>query len=1122
MSNNEELQKKCFQKLKPLADRLHELASKISRANSKTVANTLNELLSLLESIKHPDSILTATNTLCVLMPLLQIYKSMTVEERHGFEIVIEPWLKILHFLLSKTIINTWMTPPFTVQLVILFSTFLSESRPETEKLQTINVPKTSEEIKLLAVDCLAAALPSKYKVGRFDTIVESPYYQLTRALQEDSFIPIASQCIMSLLNTIRFEQNIELRVKSIFVLSQLLHDNLQKVDILAQLMPGVVSKLCATISQKAENENHQITCAALDALAELIVAVMRDDRNDTITKMQSFEDIFHAQKDKEDQKEKEEIRTKEWYSKTKESLANVLSQVFHLRVYPDWRSRLAFVNFSYSILSMCSNTLDNCVKSLVEILVLHIDDTYDEVANTCRLRMQLLATSTSFESVIMPTMKINLYDWMMKFPQYIVSRDEQQKANMMTLISGFIILLGKKSDSVLSNVLSRTSDSYMSALEIDRDSLSILEQKESQRFIELNADDNLAIPVYPKIRFKNVINDLTVAKLNRLLNVIGQYGDLQSWINHYMRYIINENSVFNDPQAAFIVYGLLSGAFHDPNSSFDMNDWIYDMNLDGKHDDHLRIITSQLLNDIMSVLTRTAMNNEKQLTVVSTSMLQPDEELGYVLTVCFCLQIVGLVSCILPQDYLEEQFITMLYPLLTHLGSNNVFIHTYALITLDTIAVKCGLANAQELAINNIDYIINMISQRMSILTSNLRLPLVLKALIHVGGYATISYLDDTIDEIFDAMERYSLNEWICDQLCGVLLEIIQALEKNTCIKAAPNEPELKRTSQVEISSEIESFIEAYQEGSEYQTEDIKSMEEIGMYFLERQKKGLHDDLTLEQTLKNNSNEDGNGPDEQTKEMDEMAEEMNNHGEIPLTHEQEMAKNIMDKASYFLTASSPQLRSHVLTILTSGITIFADHPDKLNQLIYNMWQPIVNRFDDQQNYVILQTANLIERISKVSTDFLSDKFTKNLWPRFKVILQKGIYAAISDVSATGYSKYSVYHRTQKSLLETLTHVAYHVPLRQDLIKDIVKESRFYYKNTEVHEELSATCQGLFTALATQQPDTIWLYCLMEDNITFTAPSDLLDPIDVPEWYFEKPQNSIAIHHPTNKLIRSI
>lgn len=1060
-----------FEKIKHVSQTLLSHSKQVTRGTSKTIASLLQTLYADLKTLQDPELVMSKPNIDLLLLPLITLYKAMTTQEKQGYEIIIEPWLQVMHFLLSSTLIKLWMPAKFTLELFSLFSNLLSQ--------------KYSDEIKYLAVLCLSCTLPAKYKEGRYSSFNQSVYFALSKSFQTDAFLPMASQGVMALLMMIEQAQDIKLRLELLRVLSQLLFDNIRDADLLSVFFPGIVSKLCKTLSQRPK-ENHQIMCSSLKVLSELIETVMSDQDNSTLVAIDSFETALSQSKEQSPStNDPKKTRDKSWYTKSKQNLSNVMSQILKIRLYPDWRTRQAFVEFAFTVLSNCARTLDNCIQPLVEMMVLHMDDSYAEVSNTCKLRMQLLSTNPSFEDTIVPTLKQELYEWIMKFPKYMISRDEMEKTNAISFITGYILLLANQSSTVLSLVLDRASDGWMTALEIDKDSLNILEQKESQQFIELESQKST--PVYPKIRFRHLVTDLTTTKLTRLLNVIGKYCDLKNWIYHFMRYLSSDSNMSNDPQAAYIVHSLLSGAF-----TLDTDDWINESEDLDHLKSKLKVITLDVLKDTMDLLTRATVNTSNSTTITtSSSSFQLDEESGYILTVCFGLQLIGLTSTILSQQDLQDQLITMLYPLLAHLGSSNVYIHTYALITLDSIALVCGLDSAKDLAIQNIDYIINMISQHISVLSDNPRVPLVLKALIHVGGYASIGYLDDSVLEIYDALERYHSNDWLCIQLCSVLFEIIQTMEKNLPETTRDNVPELIEPEQG-VSLEIKSFIE--QENDDVDKEHA-SMEEIGKYFLQRQAAGKHDDMTLEQSIL----DQGDLPMDLPADTDKAEQEVEETKPIPLTKEELMVKEIMDRSSHFLTASSPQLRSQMLILLTSGVSILSNHPTELNQLIHSIWIPILNRLKDPQNYVVLHAAHLIERLSSVSTDFLSRKFIDDLWPQFKLLLRKATVAAKNN-TLSDYSIYSLYHRTLLCLFKTLTQIIYHVPINQPMVKEMLEEIKYYYKNDQVHAKLSSACQQLFNALSTQQPDTVWFYQTCFDTCKLDSPSPLLDPFIIPQW----------------------
>ncbi|KAG1472098.1 hypothetical protein G6F56_001743 [Rhizopus delemar] len=1029
----------------------------------------------------------------------------MVTKNLEAIDTVMEPSLKTMHYLLSKTMIKQLQLPKFTGELLIFFGTLIyRDDKPK----------QMSEEVKQLVVSCISLTLPAAYKEGRYKSFMLSPNYQLVGFIRDDSFLPKASQGIKGLVDIIQYEKNIQLRLDASDVLNQYLIDNINDTDMIATMFPGIASKLCVTLTQRPEKENHKVVSKILRTLAELIQIFLGDESNDTLTEIRTFQDIVkvHSSSTEQDTtKDSKKIRSASWYEKTKTSLLPMLNLALKNRSYTDWRKRMAYLDFSYALLSTCTHTLDNCVRLLVNVIVLHRDDPYNEISNKSVTYMEVLRHHKSFDNIILPILKNELYECIMKFPKHMISGDEQNKTNVMALISGLVLLLGCDSMNVLSTALSKSSDGWMTALEIDKDNLHTLEERMSQKFIEQAGEDN-QVPLYPKIRFKYIVNDDTSGKLSRMLNIIGKYCDLQIWIYHYMRYVSVDSLNQSEPQAIYIVHSLLAGAIAIEGSLEQdeiMLDWIEFYDEDSEGSGFLKNISRQVLNDTINMLTFAASVSTESTSYVTKTTPSPivtDDNNIYALNVCFALQLVGLAASVMATEDLQELLITMLYPLLAHLGSSNIYIHAYALITLNTIASTCGLKSVRDLAITNIDYVINMISQHISIISVHNRVPFVLKALINVSGSDSIKYLEDTVQEICDTLDRYHHNNQLSLELCSVLAEIVYIVERDLAHHentAETTKEESGMNFEESISEEISIFIRHEEDLHEKLNVGHKSMEDIGKYFLDRQEKGLNEDLTLEQAIREGSPSFSKSGEEESEDEQEATNKKEEE-EKPLTYEQTMVKHIMEKASNFLTASSPQLRSQILQLLGSGVSVLSSQVSTLNILVHDSWVFIVNRFSDKENYVVYQAARLIETISAVSTDFLSKKFVQDVWPRFKTLLRKGVDISLSNSESNSYSTYSNYHRTQLCVLNSLKNILKYVPITQPLTKEVLEETKFYYSYDKIHPQLRETCFEIFESLCIQQPDTVWLYQLVL-NIEFqdklkTPTSSLLEPFVIPEW----------------------
>ncbi|RCI04671.1 hypothetical protein CU098_012915, partial [Rhizopus stolonifer] len=318
-----------------------------------------------------------------------------------------------------------------------------------------------------------------------------------------------------------------------------------------------------------------------------------------------------------------------------------------------------------------------------------------------------------------------------------------------------------------------------------------------------------------------------------------------------------------SEPQAIYIVHSLLAGAIAIEGSLEQdeiMLDWIEFYDEDSEGSGFLKNISRQVLNDTINMLTFAASVSTESTSYVTKTTPSPivtDDNNIYALNVCFALQLVGLAASVMATEDLQELLITMLYPLLAHLGSSNIYIHAYALITLNTIASTCGLKSVRDLAITNIDYVINMISQHISIISVHNRVPFVLKALINVSGSDSIKYLEDTVQEICDTLDRYHHNNQLSLELCSVLAEIVYIVERDLAHHentAETTKEESGMNFEESISEEISIFIRHEEDLHEKLNVGHKSMEDIGKYFLDRQEKGLNEDLTLEQAIREGS----------------------------------------------------------------------------------------------------------------------------------------------------------------------------------------------------------------------------------------------------------------------------
>lgn len=1009
-------------------------------------------------------------------------------------------------------------------QLLILFT--LCASRPLSAANNELAQP-ISEETKHLAVRCFSAALPIGFDDDERPEAEESSLHQkeLASLFRDPLFAPTLAQSITLLLDIARTVDSLQLRLDALQTLAQLLLKNVQEVYIIANYFPGIVSALCRIIWQKKEKENHQILATAVGVLGDIICTVMRDEINqECLQDVRSFQDLRHIMisRNTTESKSREpsssssnttsnEDRARNWLASAKEKIRQQLNKILSIRSHPDWRVRLAYVDFAYKLLANCSGVLENCIAPLLETLILHIDDEYSQVATTSRMRVQELMKKPAFEESMVPNSKVSLYDCIMSLPEHLITGSEEKKLDAIRLLTGYVLLLKEHAKSVLDTTIGRISEAWLNALEIDPRGLNILEQQDHGKYVELQEESQPtpSSPVYPKVRFRYLVSDQSVAQISRMLNVIGRYGNLPYWLEHFMGYLRAEEEEMTEdaqPQAAFVVHALLAGAATAQTD--EVAEWVL-VEEERLTNRQLKTLSLQVLHDLMNDIidpVKTATQSSSLIPGRTMTQANPEVEGSQVLCICYSLQIIGLLACILEREYLQSELITILYPLLAHLGSSNLYIHNYALITLDAIALVCGHPGAKELSIANVDYIINMVSQRITALADNLKAPLVLKALVKIGGLTAVEYLDDTIEEVFDALDRYHFDGWSCAQLCSVLTEIVKTIQASLCVAddyhheddedkdavaaaaAAADEIKRKATEQ-QVSPEILEFAASLEAAETPEEEkETATMEEIGRYFLERQKAKRDEKLDLQEMLQRDI-KDADADDEKEPPAEE---------ETPLTRMQQMTLDIMEKARHFLTAPSPHLRVEMLILFAAGVRVLGSREEKTGPLIHATWPLLVKRLQDEEHAVLFSALALMIALVEQLGDFMLRR-VEDIWPRLRALLRQG--ASKNPY----YSTFSYMHRLHAYVLRTLSEIARHVPLRAVMVSSILDEAKRFLDD-RMNPELQKEALDLYMTASRTHPDVVWLlsFAMLGDDAKLEPKHESLKTFQVPPWFASK------------------
>lgn len=282
--------------------------------------------------------------------------------------------------------------------------------------------------------------------------------------------------------------------------------------------------------------------------------------------------------------------------------------------------------------------------------------------------------------------------------------------------------------------------------------------------------------------------------------------------------------------------------------------------------------------------------------------------------------------------------------------------------------------------------------------LTSAQSAPFVLVEMIRVLGSEIIPMVEDAIDEILDATDRFHHHPTICDGLLAVLDSILETM----AIEQATKLPAPKKVGLIDAVA---------QEMKRDEVDVFKTWLDA-----RHREANVFDDAPT------------------SKQQDDAGEKKADNEEDKPTKSQQVATQILNKASMFLTHPSPILRTRVLRLLQHGVETLApqDRRAELLPIINAAWpfimtrlgasysnpkgststrlEPIIDltpsskgakaRKRDEQWYrrceeglverdagVWVAAARFVEAAVKGVPDFVGKRVVEEAWPRFEVLL---------------------------------------------------------------------------------------------------------------------------------------
>ncbi|KAI8809839.1 armadillo-type protein [Cladochytrium replicatum] len=380
------------------------------------------------------------------------------------------------------------------------------------------------------------------------------------------------------------------------------------------------------------------------------------------------------------------------------------------------------------------------------------------------------------------------------------------------------------------------------------------------------------------------------------------------------------------------------------------------------------------------------------------------------VLNVTLALEALARVAQAMGPTF-QNALIDVLYPLLEKAGHPTRIISDSAFAALTSIADVCGYSYADaalapsigvsNLIVGNVDYVVNMACRRIRHVSMNPRVTSVLRSVIRFSGYEIIRYIDDTVSEVLDALDRYhSLYPSLVAMLFGVLYEVVDTIEvhkSGECdgreIAARRKGPKLEPTRVDRLLDLIPVANEDVQPSPalvEWREEFVARKKERGEREKARREQADIDEIR--EFFKDEIGYYQKGGDSlqdlRDQPMEDPSGDTGNEGPPPPTYDERLALEIMAKVNHYLLSDSPEVRHLALRVFSTCLRVLRDREQDRGKAVHAAWPLILNRLTDREHYIVLEAVETITCIAEVAREFVSRRMVEDLIPRAVGVLK--------------------------------------------------------------------------------------------------------------------------------------
>ncbi|XP_069508490.1 TELO2-interacting protein 1 homolog [Ambystoma mexicanum] len=916
-----------------------------------------------------------------------------------------------------------------------------------------------SEELKLAIINGL-------------HILLHSAYGDIIQSLYEPPMLPLIGCAVSLLLDLAQNEKSKQIKTASLQCLQVIImqcdcpehirskanSDPAQLGNFFASFLPGISTTLSRIIMGDIK-QGHMVTTYALRVWHKTVGMVMADDQLENIPKDKLL-DSKHGRI-----AELMVHRQPSWVKDTGSKLSLLLHRIVEcVSVDPHWMVRLELVELAQHLLFRCSQSLVDSVGCLLKALVACVNDEKAEVQNKSNEVLHSITNkgTVAENKALVDVLSENLHSLTTSLPRLISSQDDQGKHLTLTILLGYLKLLGPKINVVLNSVthLCRLSKALIQVLELDATDVKIVEER---RWIpEPLSQSSTTLPdLHHKgsgqrkcFRFFN--DDRIFILLQQICRVLAYYGNIYLLVDHFME--LYRESVAYRKQAALILNELIVGAagfevvvlqprdikvsIEDLRNSAvsileeytDQTNWCLVTCIEGdRHSDKEMTLKSPSLHTLTAHSWQAPFSKDAHPTIrfMNSNIWQ----------ICIQLEGIGLFAQALGKDF-RLLLVLTLYPVLEKTVDKTLLVRQAALGAMTEISKSCGYNSLLHLINHNSDYLVNEISLQLRHLAEHPHTPRVLEAMLKHSDATLLTLVDDVIQDVLSTLDQFH------NQKAALFLDVLYSL-LTALVKWFPVVRKHANLQQKNEKCSISAAI--------YQKEEVK---QFFLNYVEQKQ-------TADGQVSDTNNEEIQPPPPEESEVDDNSP----NTEKPLPVHIRIAEDVMKRCIHLLANQDLSVRLKVLDILELCVTVLCSHENRLLPMAHLLWPALVIRLVNDDPLAVLRAFKVLCVLGETCGDFLRRRFSKDVLP--KLITSLAAQAPVSARAGPIYS-HTLAFKLQLAVLQGLGSLCERLDMGESDMHQVANVC-MNYLSARQPARLQEASRSAFLSLIRVDPDAVWL-----------------------------------------------